>query len=183
MNSRLSGIGKFNYLKNVFRWASSFCDIGIDSEFGKLSGSNRSFRKQIWKRSNFDIGTYGTLLNVNKVRNFDDTIALRKLYNDVETCVRNLKTLNVEAVTYGYLFIPIIDARLPDALVMIIARNFGENIWTLDLVLKYFHEELIAKEACFSHNCLLDKEKGHKNFSDNERSSRNSYYSQKVLRW
>ena len=67
----------------------------------------------------------GTLLNVNKVRNFDDTIALRKLYNDVYTCVRNLKTLNVEAVTYGYLFIPILKAPLPDALVMITARKLG----------------------------------------------------------
>ena len=31
-----------------------------------------------------------TLLNVNKVRNFDNIIALTKLYNDVETCFRNL---------------------------------------------------------------------------------------------
>ena len=56
--------------------------------------------------------------------------------------------MNVEAVTYGYLFIPILKARLPDALVMITARKLGER--TLDLVLKCFHEELIAKEACFS---------------------------------
>ena len=42
-----------------------------------------------------------TSVNVNKVRNFGDTNALRKLYNDVETCVESLKTLNVEAVTYG----------------------------------------------------------------------------------
>ena len=39
----------------------------------------------------------------------------------------------------------------------------------------------IAKEACFSCKCLPDKEKGYKNFSDNESSFRNSYYSQKVL--
>ena len=97
---------------------------------------------------------------------------------DVETCVRNLKTLNV---TYGYLFIPILKARLPDALVMIIARKFGDNIWILDLFLKYFHEELITKEACFSYKRFPENEEGHKNFSCNERSSRNSYYSQKVL--
>ena len=122
-----------------------------------------------------------TLLNVNKVRYFDVTITLRKLYNDVETCVRHLKTLNVEAVRYGYLFIFILKIRLPDALVMIIARKFEENIWALDLVLKYFHEELTVKEACFSYKNLSDEEKGHKNFSDNERSSRNSCYSQKAL--
>ena len=67
-----------------------------------------------------------------------------------KTCVRNLKTLSVEAITYGYLFISILKARSLDTLVMIITKKFGENIWTLDLVLKYFHKELIAKEACFS---------------------------------
>ena len=91
------------------------------------------------------------------------------------------ETVNVETITYVYLFIPVLKAQLPDALVVIIARKFGENIWTLDLVLKYFHEELIAKEACFSYKGLSDKEEGHKNFSDSERSSRSSYYSQKVL--
>ena len=78
--------------------------------------------------------------------------------------------MNVEAVTHGYLFIPILKPPLPDTLVMIIARKFGENIWTLDLVLKYFYEELIAKEAFFSYKRFPEKEKGHKNFSGNERS-------------
>ena len=40
---------------------------------------------------------------------------------------------------------------------------------------------MIAKEACFSYKRFPEKEEGHKNFSGNERSSRNSYYSQKVL--
>ena len=78
-----------------------------------------------------------TLLNVIKVKNFDDTIALEKLNNDVGTCVRNVKTLNVEAVTYGYLFIPILKARLPDALVMIIGyldpgSSFKIFSWRID---------------------------------------------------
>ena len=40
---------------------------------------------------------------------------------------------------------------------------------------------MIAKEACFSYKRFPEKEEGHKNFSGNERSSRNGYYSQKVL--
>ena len=70
--------------------------------------------------------------------------------------------MNVEAVTHGYLFIPILKPPLPDALVMIIERKFGENIRTLDLVLKCFQEELIAKEACFSYKrCYLCLRGGH----------------------
>ena len=40
---------------------------------------------------------------------------------------------------------------------------------------------MIAKEACFSHKRFPEEEEGHKNLSGNERGSRNSYYSQKVL--
>ena len=29
---------------------------------------------------------------------------------------------------------------------MIIGRKFRENIWNVDLVLKYFHEELVIKK-------------------------------------
>ena len=47
--------------------------------------------------------------------------------------------------------------------------------------MKYFHKELIAKEACFSYKRFLEKEEGHKNFSANESTFTNSYYSQKVL--
>ena len=53
-------------------------------------------------------------------------------------------------------------ARLLVALVIIIAKKFGEIIRALDLVLKYFYEELIAKEACFSYKRFPEKEEGHK---------------------
>ena len=48
------------------------------------------------------------------------------------------------------------------ALVIIIAKKFGEIIRALDLVLKYFYEELIAKEACFSYKRFPENEEGHK---------------------
>ena len=148
--------------EKVFRWASFFCDIGIDSEFGKLPRSSRYLKNRFGNTQTLISAHMETLLNVNKVRNFDDTIALRKLYNYAETCMRNLKTLNVETVTYGYLFIRILKARLLVALVIIIAKKFGDIIWALDLVLKYFYEELIAKEACFSYKRFPEKEEGHK---------------------
>ena len=99
-------------------------------------------------------------LNINKVRIFDVKIALRKLYNDVEIHNRNLKLYMLKlSHTVVFLFITIIDS-----LVMIIARKFGENIGTLGLILKYFHEELIAKELS-----LPDTGKS----PDNKKSSRN----------
>ena len=70
--------------------------------------------------------------------------------NEVETCVRNLKSLKVETATYGCLLIPILKEKLPDSLLMIISRIFGASIWTLEEFLMYLNEELKAKESCLT---------------------------------
>ena len=89
-----------------------------------------------------------TLVKINKVKNMENLEALRKLYNDIENCMRNLKSLKIESSTYGYLLIPLLKEKIPDELNMIISRKFSGNVWTLELMLKYFNEELQAKEIC-----------------------------------
>ena len=45
---------------------------------------------------------------------------------------------------------------------MIIGRKFRENIWNVDLVLKYFHEEFkkkVIKKASFSHKSYQIRKK------------------------
>ena len=70
------------------------------------------------------------------------------LYNHVESCVRNLKSLKLDTSGYGSLLIPILKKRLPDEITMIISRKFGEQIWTLDKVMAHFNSELRAQENC-----------------------------------
>ena len=69
-----------------------------------------------------------SLLKLSKVENSDDVVNLRQLYNDVENCVRNLKCLDIETSTYGCLLTPILKARLPDDLVLLISRKFEGNV-------------------------------------------------------
>ena len=95
LNSQLSNIYKFNYLKK-------YLDGQALSAISGLTLSSENYQEAIDLLKN-RFGNMETLLNGNKVRNFGDTIALRKLYNNPETCVRNLKTLN-EAVTYIFSF-------------------------------------------------------------------------------
>ena len=74
--------------------------------------------------------------------------ALEKLYNDIENCMRNFKSLKLESSTYDYLLIPLLKEKIPDELNMIISLKFSGNVWTLELMLKYFNKELQAKEIC-----------------------------------
>ena len=46
-----------------------------------------------------------TLVEINKKENMENLEVLRKRYNDIENCIRNLESLKTEKSTYGfYLF-------------------------------------------------------------------------------
>ena len=147
-NSGLSDVEKFNYLKTYLDGValSTISTLTLTSENYNAAIevlSSRFGNPQILISAHMD-----SLLKLPKIRNFENVEGLRKLYNDVENCVRNLKSLKVETSTYGCLLIPILKDRLPDDLNVLISRKFASEVWTLDLLLKYFHEELIAKEIC-----------------------------------
>ena len=106
------------------------------------------------------------MLKIKKIKSVDNVEGLRKLYNDVESCVRNLKSLKVETTTFVCLLIPILNERLPEELTLLISRKFAGNVWTLELLLQYFNEELLVKERCVS---------SHKNAECDENKKRNLY--------
>ena len=72
---------------------------------------------------------------------------MRKLYNEVETCVRNLRSLEVETKTYGCLLIPLLKDKLPEQMLLEISRGFGGAAWILEGFLKGLNNELQAKES------------------------------------
>ena len=104
---------------------------------------NQFGNQQVQRSAHMD-----TLLKIKKVTNMDNLELLRKLYNDVEYCVRNLKTLKVDMVAYGDMLIPVLNKKLPDYLRILISRKFGNDVWTLDNYLLYLNEEIQAIERC-----------------------------------
>ncbi len=91
-----------------------------------------------------------SLLKISQIKSKENVNGLRTMYNHVESCLRNLKSLKLDTASYASLLIPILKDQLPDEINMIISRQFGGNVWTLDKVMKYCNNELQAHE-----NCLL----------------------------
>ena len=67
-------------------------------------------------------------------------------YDQVETSVRNLKTLGVEIKPYGSLLIPLLTEKLPDDLRLRIARKFDNDVWELSEILDLVKNELEVTE-------------------------------------
>ena len=63
-------------------------------------------------------------VSLNNVKIVHDVKGLRKLFDTVESNIRNLKTLKVEVNSYGSLLVPLLNAKLLKELSLQIARNF-----------------------------------------------------------
>ena len=84
------------------------------------------------------------------IKSVNDVKGLRKLYEKVESSVRNLKTLDVDPRSYGTFLVPLINAKLPNELRLLISRKFENEVWLLSDLLKHLKIEIEAKERSVS---------------------------------
>ena len=62
------------------------------------------------------------------LNNQHDVAGLRKLFDQVESSIRNQKLLKVETNSYGALLVSLLNEKLPNDMRKRIARKFDHNI-------------------------------------------------------
>ena len=72
----------------------------------------------------------------------------RDLYDTIETHIRSLANLEIPSEFYGTILIPMILAKLPREMRLLISRKVGKDNWKLDKLLREFRIELEAQERC-----------------------------------
>ena len=83
------------------------------------------------------------------VKNSNDAINLRKLYDKIEISVRDLDSLDVKKENYRNKFI---NARLPEELRLYLSRNFKNNLWNIDDLLPFLKIDVEAKGRLISNS-------------------------------
>ena len=86
------------------------------------------------------------LVILPRATSFKDIETMKKIYNSLETGIRNLTELNVDINSYGTLLITLILERIPSELKVIISRRFKDDVWDLFNLSEIFKEELFARE-------------------------------------
>ena len=81
------------------------------------------------------------LVSIPRVKNPNDDLNLRKILDQVESSVRNLKSLKVETNSYGQLLFPLLNEKLPNDLRLRIAREFENDVSLLDDMSRYFEKK------------------------------------------
>ena len=89
-----------------------------------------------------------SLLKLKPTSDSKDTKSLRNLYDSIEKCIRNLKSLGITSESFGPMLIPCILQKLPEEIRLVVTKNISGNRWDFDEVLKLFNNELTAREKC-----------------------------------
>jgi hypothetical protein len=123
---------KFNYLKNLVEGPAaaaiagfSLTDENYEAAFKLLE--ERFANPQVIIPSHVD-----SLLKLEPLSNIHEIVKIRKLYDSIETHIRSLANLNIESETYGTLLIPMILAKLPEEMQLLISGKVGKDDWKLE---------------------------------------------------
>ena len=145
---KMANVNKFCHLQRLLGTSAEECIAG-------LALTNENYPEAI-KLLKDRYGNKQVLINVyvqnfeglRRVTTMNKVKDLRSLHDAVVSTIRNLEVLNVEADTYGSFLVPILSKKLPEELRMFMSREFKNDVWSIDAMMKIFKDELEAKERC-----------------------------------
>ena len=85
-----------------------------------------------------------------RIKSSNDINGLRKMHDQIEVYVRNLKAMNIDSATYEPILVPFLNGKLPSEITGILSRNFQNDNWQLDDMLKISKREIEAKKRSIS---------------------------------
>ena len=146
----VSDIDKFTYLKSYLCDSANFVISALALTLENYKDAIDLLRQQYANPQVLINAHMKKFVSLNNVESVHEVKGLRKLFNTVESSIRNLKTLKVEVNSYGSLLVPLLNEKLPKELSLQIARNFEGGVWPLEDMIKVLKNEIQAKERLLS---------------------------------
>ena len=146
LNSSLSNVQKFNYLKAQLEHKAlqsiagfALTNLNYDEAINVL--------KERFGNTEKIFSTYlEALIEIPQPRN--ELRSLKTVYDQIESYVRGLDALGESQATYGKLLVPIIVKKLPGEMRRHLRRVHGTSTWLLQDLRRSIHEEInIMDEA------------------------------------
>ena len=153
----LSEVDKFNYLLGLLDPEAKECVSGLDLTAENYAEAKKILTDRFGNPQVIIASHMEALVNLPKVKSISDVAKLRKMYDQVEISVRNLKSLEMLPKSYGALLIPVLNEKIPEELRVIISRKFQDRVWDIEEMIECVKLELQARERCSSSVSLSDK--------------------------
>ena len=144
----MSEVDKFSYLKSLLTDSAKDCISGLTQTKQNYDEAIKLLKERYGNPQVLISAHMESLVALPRVESMNKLNEFRSIYDQIETTIRNLRSLKVETKTYGSLLIPLLAEKLPNELTVIISRKFENNVWNLDDLLFYIKQGLQAKERC-----------------------------------
>ena len=129
--SSITPITKFRHLKTLLEGPAAAALTGIQITSANYTEAIDILKQRFAQKQVIVNAHMESLLNLQAVSRERDIKALRKLYDNIESNVRSLKTLGVNFEQYGTLLIPIIMSKLPEETRLVITKEIKGRIGVL----------------------------------------------------
>ena len=148
-NSSLADIEKFYYLRGLLKGKAKNTVEGLNLSEENYKEAIDLLEKRYGDKKLLQASFVDTLLKLKGVSDARDTKALRNLHDNIEKCIRNLKSLEITTDSFGPMLIPCIIQKLPEEIRLEITKDFQKDSWDFDEVLQLFNTQLTAREKCY----------------------------------
>ena len=146
----ISDVEKFNHLRSLVEGAAYATIAGLSLTEENYKTAIDLLQERFAQKQTIISSHMDAMLKLNSVSTMADIKKIRQIYDQVEIHVRGLQAQGVDSAQYGKLLIPIMMAKIPEDLRLILSRQFCGDNWNLDELLRAFKTELEARERCAS---------------------------------
>lgn len=145
-NDDLTDIDKFNYLRSLLERTAHEAIAGLTLSSANYREAIDILQRRFGNKQMIISKHMEILLNTEAITSEQNVRGLRRLYDDVESHIRSLKSLGVAPESYGALLSPVLLNKLPPELRLIVSRKIPDSTLDVDSLLKIVEEELLARE-------------------------------------
>ena len=160
-NPDLSNVDKFNYLRSLLDGAAFDAIAGLTLSSANYQQAIEIIRKRFGNKQVIISKHMDTLMNMDAISSDRNLRDLRRLYDNTESHVRSLRSLGIDAASYGALLSPVLLAKLPPELRLIVSRKVSDSNLDMAVLLATFEEELTARERANPQPIRRSQERVH----------------------
>lgn len=144
-NAALTDIERFSYLSSLLESEAAEAIGGLTLTSANYAEAVGTLQRRFGNKQTIINRHMDILLHLEPVTFSYYLKGLRHL-DSVESNVRGLKALGVEASCYGGLLSSSLMSRLPSDLRLIVSRGLRKDAWSLDSMMEIFRKEIEARE-------------------------------------
>lgn len=158
-NPTLSTIDKFSYLSSLLESTAADAISGLTLTVANYEEAIAILKRRFGNQQLIVNRHMDLLLNMSTVTSHSDLKGLRHFYDCVESNVRGLKAMGVSVNSYGGLLISIILNKLPSDVRLLVSRQFTEDTWNADKLMRLLEEEIEARERAVAGSNSVSSKK------------------------